>query len=521
MGLDSYLELFTTMYGWAFARIIWDVLKDTGIIYLPLLITIIDVWMEAHEMGEEGGGPQWMVRKMEIELGCALFVMAFCAVPNSITSLSSAGLYFTPPRTTLNPSPGTVTTAAPDSSYGQAFAGVPTAADIPAWWYTVMGLSSGINAAVKAGINTGVRDFRMVEQLAHMATVEDPQLRAEIQRFYSECFIPARSRYLNGGAPSSEAGAAIAAHGQADVDWMGSHAFRDDPNLYASLYAEREVPGFVYDPDRDKDMDGNPVTPTYGRPSCKEWWEDASNGLREKMASGVGKADWLLKSKLADLFPALDSDERNDQLAKLALRKARPSYVDPEKIIGDERDVSDKLLHAIPDIASSGGIASKGWEASTTLFALVQFLTMGQPLILMGVYMFLQLIVVFSRYSLKVMFLGALAIFTIKFWSVMWFIARWLDDHLIEAMYPGAGGSVLLEAITTGLDGSIKRTTLNTLLLSMYFGFPLIWSGMMGWIGLNIGRGIERLQGSVVDSANNAGSTGANLPAKGSKFLRK
>ncbi|HEX7635287.1 MAG TPA: conjugal transfer protein TraG, partial [Noviherbaspirillum sp.] len=64
MGLDSYLELFTTMYGWAFARIIWDVLKDTGIIYLPLLITIIDVWMEAHEMGEEGGGPQWMVRKM-------------------------------------------------------------------------------------------------------------------------------------------------------------------------------------------------------------------------------------------------------------------------------------------------------------------------------------------------------------------------------------------------------------------------------------------------------------------------
>ena len=521
MGLDSYLELFTTMYGWAFSRLIWDVLKDTGIIYLPLLITILGTWMEAHEMGEEGGGPQWMVRKMEVELGCAIFVMAFCAVPNGITSLSSAGLYFTPPKTTVNPSPSTATATAPDSSYGEAFSGMPTGADVPPWWYTVMGLSSGVNAAVKAGINSGARDFRMVEQLANIATVEDPQLRAEIQRFYSECFIPARSRYLHGGAPSSQSSAAIAAHGQADVDWMGSHAFRDDPNLYAALYAEREVPGFALDLDRDKDMDGNPVVPVYGRPSCKEWWEDSANGLREKMADGVGKADWLLKSKLGDLFPALSSDERSDQLAKLALRKTRPSYVDPERMIGDERGSTDKLLHGLPDIFSSGGILMKGVEASTTLFAMIQFLTLGQPLILMGMYMFLPLIVVFSRYSLKVMFLGGLAIFTIKFWSVMWFIARWLDDHLIEAMYPGAGGSVLLEAITTGLDGSIKRTTLNTLLLSMYFGFPLIWSGMMAWVGLHIGSGIEKLQGSAVESAKGAGREGATLPAKGANFIRK
>jgi len=104
------------------------------------------------------------------------------------------------------------------------------------------------------------------------------------------------------------------------------------------------------------------------------------------------------------------------------------------------------------------------------------------------------LIVVFSRYSLKMMFLGGLAIFTIKFWSTMWFIARWMDDHLIKAMYPDS--NVLMEAITTGLDGSIKRTTLNIVLLSMYAGLPLIWSGMMGWIGLSIGKGIESLKES-------------------------
>ncbi len=514
MGLDSYLEIFTTMYGWAFSRIIWDVLRNTGLVYLPLLITLIGTWMQAHEMGEEMGGPAWMVRKMEIELGTAIFVLAFCAMPTSMTSLANASLYFTPPKTTLEPAPVTATGAAPDSSYGSAFANVPTAADVPAWWYTVMGLSSGINAAVKAGVNTGIRDFRQIEELAHTATVEDPLLRGEIQRFYSECFVPARSRYLSAGVASAEAENAIATYGQADVDWIGSHAFRDDPTLYAVLYAGYGVAGFAFDPVRDADMDTSPIQPTLGRPTCKEWWEDATNGLRQKMASGVGKADWLMKLKVDQLFPGVSDEARADQMARLAVQKTSPSYVDPERIMGDDRGQLSKLLHAPSDVASAGGILAKGWEASTTLFALVQFLTISQPLILMAMYMFMPLIVVFSRYSLQVMLLGALAIFTIKFWSVMWFIARWMDDHLIEAMYPGAQGSVLMEAITTGLDGSVKRTTLNIALLSMYVGLPMVWSGMMAWVGLQIGAGIEGMQKNTAKSAADAGKEGAGMPKK-------
>ncbi len=521
MGLDSYLEIFTTMYGWAFSHIIWDVLRNTGLVYLPLLITLIGTWMQAHEMGEEMGGPAWMVRKMEIELGTAIFVLAFCAMPTSMTSLANASLYFTPPKTTLEPAPVTATGAAPDSSYGAAFANVPTAADVPAWWYTVMGLSSGINAAVKAGVNTGIRDFRQIEELAHTATVEDPLLRGEIQRFYSECFVPARSRYLAAGVASPEAGNAIATYGQADVDWIGSHAFRDDPTLYAALYAGYGVAGFAFDPVRDADMDTSPIQPALGRPTCKEWWEDATNGLRQKMASGVGKVDWLMKSKVDQLFPGVSDEARTDQMARLAVQKASPSYVDPEQIMGDDRSGLSKLMHAPSDMLGIGGIAIGGAVASTTLFALVQFLTISQPLILMAIYMFMPLIVVFSRYSLNMMFMGALAIFTIKFWSVMWFIARWMDDHLIEAMYPGAQGSVLMEAITTKLDGSIKRTTLNIVLLSMYAGLPLIWSGMMAWVGVHIGKGIESVQKDAVNSAHEAGKKGADGPGKIAKTFSK
>ena len=492
IGLDSYLEIFTTMYGWAFSGIIWNVLRDTGIVYLPLLFTLIGTWMEAHEMGEEMGGASWMVRKMEIELGTAIFVLAFCAVPSNFTTLEHVKLYYTPTQTTLDPNPVTATGAAPDSSYGAAFNNTPGLTAVPPWWYTVLGLSSGINAAVKAGVANGMQDFRQIEELAHIATVEDPLLRNEIQRFNSECFVPVRSKYFAAGVQSSSVSNAIATYGNADVDWMGSHAFRDDPTLYDAKRADYGVPGFAFDPVRDAEMDTSPIQPTWGNPTCKEWWEDSSIGLRQKMVASVGSGGSSLATKVDVLFAGLSSEVRADNLARLAMQKSKPSYVDPEKIMGDNSSMGNRVLHGVSDVLGGAGILIGGAVASTTQLALIQFLTMSQPIILMALYTFMPLIVVFSRYSLKMMLLGGLAIFTIKFWSVMWTIARWLDDHLIQAMYPGAQGNVVLEAILN-TDGSIKRTTLNIVLLSMYAGLPLIWSGMMTWVGLSIGKGIESL----------------------------
>ena len=44
MNVDSYLELFTTLFGWAFYGVLWDVLVGTGIVYLPILGILIDNW---------------------------------------------------------------------------------------------------------------------------------------------------------------------------------------------------------------------------------------------------------------------------------------------------------------------------------------------------------------------------------------------------------------------------------------------------------------------------------------------
>ena len=129
--------------------------------------------------------------------------------------------------------------------------------------------------------------------------------------------------------------------------------------------------------------------------------------------------------------------------------------------------------------------------------------------------MFLPLIVFLSGFDLRVMFYGAVAIFTIKLWAAMWFIAQWVDARLIGAMYPGAQGSIIMQELAHLFSGTLpqgyKRMILNVLLLTLFIGLPVIWTAMMGWVGINVGNQLDgMMKKSEAQAKDSAGkSTGA------------
>ena len=102
-----------------------------------------------------------------------------------------------------------------------------------------------------------------------------------------------------------------------------------------------------------------------------------------------------------------------------------------------------------------------------------------------------------SGFNLKVLFSGAVAIFTVKLWASMWFIATWIDGHLINAMYPGALSNIFVQEAMMVAKGAVppsyKRMVLNTLLVMLFIGLPMLWSSMMAWIGLNVSHGVDGL----------------------------
>jgi hypothetical protein len=135
------------------------------------------------------------LRRMEIELFIALLVVVLAGQPAALTPLNAGTLSYSPIPTLSNPAPPAATVAAPQSTYGSAgFTGSPATVNIPVWWYAVLAMTSGFNHAVVEGL-PAASDLRTFEQQARLATIADPRLRQEVSDFFTECYVPARSKY--------------------------------------------------------------------------------------------------------------------------------------------------------------------------------------------------------------------------------------------------------------------------------------------------------------------------------------
>ena len=543
MQMDSYLEIFTTMYGWAFANIIGEVITGTGLVVVPFAVIVFRGWLEAKEQGLQSAGVLPLLERVQTRLISALFVMSVCFATTPVTSLHHSNLSFTPQATPSDPSPQTAsrnggTASSFDEAMRDAVDGSMSdsgnLAFVPAWWYTAMAISSGFNSAVRAGVKNGGSEIRMVEDLARTITIEDPKVLQAVQRFYSECFIPARSRYLKmDKAGLSASGQALisadnADYGPSDVDWMGSQLFRTEPGFYADMRSYAPTPGFAVDFARDTDY-YNPasgqepphpgvVNPEWGRPTCKQWWEDPEKGVRQQMIShSSGWQRFNAATRLNLIFKS--EDLRIDAMAKLAQAKANPSFIDEERVIGQNYDTTTMIGRVIANAASTFGLIDEAFKASLAVAPLIVGLPMAQALLLMGLYMFLPLATFLSGFDLRVMFYGAVAIFTVKFWAVMWVIAQWIDARLISAMYPGSSGQIILQEFTHAAKGALpqgyKRMLLNILLLGLFIGLPLIWTAMMGWVGINIGGKLTELAKQSEGTFKNTAKSSASFTTKG------
>ncbi|MBK79530.1 MAG: conjugal transfer protein TraG [Gammaproteobacteria bacterium] len=523
MSVDSYLELFTTLFGWAFYGVLWDVLVGTGIVYLPFLGILIDHWRDPAQGGEFGTATGLSVRRMEIELFIALLVVVLAGQPAVLTPLNAGTLSYEPPPTLSDPTPATATVLDPQSTYGNTgFTGSPATINVPVWWYAVFAVSSGFSHAVVEGL-PGASDLRTYEQQARLATIADPRLRREVSDFFSECYVPARSRYQAERPATPDVAAILATYGADDPDWIGSHVYRETPGFYDTLRPTRQIPGWPYDPTRDTEYD--PVSPpSWGRPTCEEWWEDGDIGLREKLINEADATSAGFSGLVVAVAPTLAGAQQQDAVARTVLNNVPASWSSNDLLLGN---TANRGIAGAVERTAKGGLAVGGTLIASALFsvtitAVLAGLPMVQALLLLGIYALLPLVVVLSRYSVSMMVVGAMAIFTVKFWSVLWYLAMWVDQNLIAAMYPDV--NVFLQIFANPGEHDAKRLLLNMITTSLYLGLPLLWSGMMAWGGVKIGRSIDAamspLKGPAQDAGRQGGAFGKGLIMKGAGARR-
>jgi hypothetical protein len=71
--------------------------------------------------------------------------------------------------------------------------------------------------------------------------------------------------------------------------------------------------------------------------------------------------------------------------------------------------------------------------------------------------------------------------------------------------------NVFLQIFANPGEHDTKRMLLNMITTSLYLGLPLLWSGMMAWVGVNVGRAINNATAPLARPAEDAGRHGGAI----------
>lgn len=78
----------------------------------------------------------------------------------------------------------------------------------------------------------------------------------------------------------------------------------------------------------------------------------------------------------------------------------------------------------------------------------------------------------------------------------------------------------LTQVATEGESQIYKRMVLNSLMLMMFVGFPIIWTTLMGWIGFNM-NGLNEMARDSSNYSKGVGNTSFSLAKKYMPFKIK
>ena len=80
MGVSSYFEFLTTLFGWILYDNFWSVLADSGLVYVPFIVILFTNIVTSRRSGDdEGSAALQSLKKSETDIVIAIFVLFLAA----------------------------------------------------------------------------------------------------------------------------------------------------------------------------------------------------------------------------------------------------------------------------------------------------------------------------------------------------------------------------------------------------------------------------------------------------------
>ncbi|MEX0827790.1 MAG: conjugal transfer protein TraG N-terminal domain-containing protein [Haliea sp.] len=532
MGVSSYFEFVTTLFGWILYDRIWAVLVDTGIVFIPIIAMVVGNILDSHKGGDdEGSAALQSLKKIEADFIAMLGVLIFAGIPMLDVRLTD--MEYAKPALRCTDTAETIQGTDTGTTYDKTLS---TLGDeegrIPLWWALMHWLSKAITAASVAGIPCSY-DMAAVEYKLAEANIEDPDLNRELGQFTEDCWRRAYSRYAR------EDKSRINEAQRASVNWLGSYYFLSS-GLYDQYTARQPNNRWTYESFRDAGYED--YSAEGGFPTCSQWWASDTVGLRRRILDTLDPA--LLNEMVYDAnnlvqvtsTVSLSQAEREDVFLRKYLAVKRESssvafngplstsYSDGamQKALAQQREaltadswlaqtgnsVLGSLRGQYAAAKDAGGTALAGiggalkaggsiGEGHTIRNGVALF----QPLALMMMIMALPLLLIFSRYKLGALMTLSIIYFGFHFLTFIWAVAYWFDNQMMGLLTSAGGLGVF--ASTSAFTQTMIMWYVTRFL---YIIFPILYLGAVGWVGIHTGSAMGELSGF----GGKAGAIGAS-----------
>lgn len=496
MNVTSYLELFLTLFGWTLYTEIWTIFLETGLVYLPFIGMFIKNISMPVRSQEAKDAASTSLRRIEIDIIAMLTVVVLACQP--FMTLGFNNLNYT---IACSANPSTVHTGATGTTYDAVFTAASLGGNsvkVPIWWYAVLALSGGFNDAMILSIPCNA-DIRLTRYGLVNSRIKDPQLRRQVQLFFNDCYHPAMTAFLDKKM-------VYPAHlPKDDLYWLGSQFFVN--HLYDGRNrASTEIPGFRYNANRDTEYNPAIYVPRDGKPTCKQWWTGQGHvnnrGLRSALLNQITPSSLTQAQQTLGSLTGKTPTEIEDIALKTLINRERGHF----NGLKDLSSYNNNSAHLLRDIASAAGSGVGSFLEALTFYPKMYMVKMAAPviqaMILMMIYLLLPFVMLFSSYDIGRMVFMAIVIFAVKFWSVLWAVAHWLDNHLIQALAPKTW--MLFDRPDSVLEEMIVQFTIGV----MFIVLPLFWSGVLTWAGYRVGHEINGVVKDTREPSASAGQSG-------------
>ncbi|WP_338854173.1 conjugal transfer protein TraG N-terminal domain-containing protein (plasmid) [Alteromonas macleodii] len=518
MTFTSIADLYFVSVGLLSLNILTDVLIDTGLIYLPFIIVIIDTLFDGFKSSKNMADTAFSLRSMETRCYGMLIVMIVAFLPLLPYNIDDTASYER--MCSITGEDASVEVAGRDIGVAGTMVDV-SGYDlrVPALLNYALNISNGVTVEAVSRLPCSINIVGINLEFASKK-IDDGDLLLDIKEFMYQCYQPARSMALRRRDINIPW---IDDPDTTDVSWPGHAAFRNSEyygNTSMGMYSKVPMEGWQSSPNNAQYYEYSELDEerqnSAGYPTCYEWWDGVGSGF-----SGVFTANEKskgLRERL--LFELENSFEQSvyeqvvtfhDQLGLSDDDRIKLAYFQPYDINKIKNLETKDYAFETEGIGS--GVLATGTRVAGSLgnlfaafpkFTGASLIQVAAPIV-KSIFLFvliapLPLAMLVSKYSMKFAVEYMFFLFAVCFCPFLWDLTILAQQSFIAETF----GDDMIDGVVNGNSALIGTYVTD----AVFLAFPTMLIGIFTAAGMKAGGAMSSVTGSMGQGASGAGSVG-------------